>query len=336
MDGTIIQSGSFTSTGLPVTLQIRSDVDVMVVRNFTNAAAAAAGGTEFTWFRGMAPGAAIQKYKAGAADALSENTLTAGGFTLVNQGPSAPTLSTDFTFTATSNSATPVITTPSTAGFADGDIVILGQAAANQVVAGILGIPFQVNVSAVNTLTVTNAFQNMAPAGANAGSLRKVLIDSSYYPSLRYIVKVDTANALAPIITTSVNHGYKVGQTVTFGCTSFNGMSQLNGVTATIIAVPDAARFTVDLDTTGFNAFVFPVNNTAVNPGSGYTPAIVVPSGIDMAEALAQSVSVHSDATRNATIIGMQLGAGDNGPAGTMNDVIYWYAIKSFSVSTTV
>ena len=336
MDGAIIQSGSFTSTGLPVTLPIRSDVDVMVTYNFTNSGAAAAGGVEFTWFRGMNPGAAMQKFKAGAADDLSANNLTAGGFTLVNQGPNVATIATPIAFTATSNSTTPAITVGSTAAFNNGDIVILSQTAAQQDTPGILAIPFQVNVTNGTTLTVANAFQAAAPAGVNGGSLRKILLDYTYYPPLRYIVKIDVTAPLAPIVTTSIDHGYQVGQTVTFSCTSFNGMAQINGVTATITAVT-ASTFTVDLDTTGFTAFVFPVVAAAAFvPNSGYTPAVVAPSGIDMAEALAQSVSVHSDATRNVTILGMQLGAGSNGPAGEAADVIYWYAIKSFGVRTGV
>lgn len=335
MDGSIIQSGSFTSTGTAVTLSIPSDVDVMVVYNNSNAAAAAAGGVRYTWFRGMAAGAAIQEFKAGAADPISMNTLTVGGFTIVNQGPAAPTISTPIAFTATSNSTTPAITVGSTAGFSNGDIIVLSQTVTNQDTPGILGIPFQVNVTNGTTLTVANAFQSAAAAGVNGGSLRKVLIDSAYYPSLRYIVNITTANPLAPIVTTSVDHGYQVAQTVTMSCTSFNGMSQINGLTATITAVT-ASTFTLDLDTTGFSAFVFPAPDQAVLPGSGYTPALVVPSGIDMSVALAQSVSVHSDATRNTAVLGMQLGAGDNGPAGANGDVMYYAAIKSFSVTTTV
>lgn len=335
MDGSIIQSGSFTSTGTTVTLSIPSDVDVMVVYNNSNAAAAAAGGVRYTWFRGMAAGAAIQEFKAGAAHPISMNTLTTGGFTLVNQGPTALTIAAPIAFTATSAATTPAITVGSTASFSNGDIITLSQTVTNQDTPGLLGIPFQVNVTDPMTLTVANAFQDVAAAGVVGGSLRKVLIDSFYYPSLRYIVKIDVGNPLAPIITTSVNHGYEKGQTVTLSCTSFNGMSQINGLTATITAVT-ASTFTLDLDTTGFSAFAFPAPDAAVLPGSGYTPAIVVPSGIDMAVALAESVSVHSDATRNTAVLGMQLGAGTNGPAGANGNVMYYAAIKSFSVTTTV
>src|SRR5690606_1375812 len=102
---------------------------------------------------------------------------------------------------------------------------------------------------------------------------------------------------------------------------------------ASIVAINEADAdgitntITIDIDTTGFTAFAFPL--TAA-PGS--TPAQVVPMGENTAQALALGADILGDATRNDAVFGIQLVAGTGSPAGVANDVIYWVAGKSFKV----
>jgi hypothetical protein len=112
------------------------------------------------------------------------------------------------------------------------------------------------------------------------------------------------------------------------------GMTQLNGVQATIVAINQADAdgetntITIDQDTTGFTAFAFPLTTSP-----GFTPAQVVPIGENTAEALTLGANILGDSTVNTGYFGLQLVAGAASPAGSNADVIYWVAGKSFSVN---
>jgi hypothetical protein len=101
-------------------------------------------------------------------------------------------------------------------------------------------------------------------------------------------------------------------------------MTEMNKLTGTITAVA-TNTVTVDIESSAFTAFAFPA--TAAVP---FTPAVMVPVG----EAAEESyVNLLDDATTNTGYIGIQLAAGTTSPAGALNDVIYWVAGKSFSVT---
>jgi hypothetical protein len=79
----------------------------------------------------------------------------------------------------------------------------------------------------------------------------------------------------------------------------------------------------VNIDTTGFTAFAFPL--IAAVPCNF---AVVKPLGEDSATA----PNVLADATENQSYIGIELSAGAQSPAGVVGDVIYWKAYKSFNL----
>jgi hypothetical protein len=115
-------------------------------------------------------------------------------------------------------------------------------------------------------------------------------------------------------------------------------MTQLDQVEATILAIGTADAqgstntITVDVDTTGFTAFAWPLT---ADPA--FTPAQVIPIGDNTAVSLALNANILADATVNTGYIGIQLMSGVNSPAGIINnnvpDVIYWVAGKSVSVT---
>ncbi|MGJ0429586.1 hypothetical protein [Methylobacter sp.] len=363
-DNTIITQGSFVSDGNRKVLSIRSDLDWMYVYNMTALTQAAGNlGSTFYWQRGMTPGSGVVYTKLGAVanDPLTIGALAAGtGFTLVDQGYSSgissqvrnsDQVSAPVAFTATSNATRPVISTADTSGLQVGDIVRLSQAAGAIDADDLLGIDFQIDAITANVnFRIANALQQAPGAGGTNGFWRRVTVPNTFYPEWRYVVNIATAGAfgtltatvLAPVVVTSVDSGYLVGQEVTFNVPSvLNGMTQINTLSAPIIAVDPATPsvFQVRLDTTGFTPFVFPTIAQVAADGP-YTPATVVPAGMNTAEALAAVpvVNILSDATVNQAIIGMQLSGGaaaglNAGPAGADGDQMFWVAGKSFSVN---
>lgn len=331
MDNTIILQGRFTSTGAAVTIPLRSGVDWMKVYNTTVAAAAqtTAVGVEYYWQAGFEQDAAWEYKKAGSgvsgANLVTYNT--SGGFTLVDssvdqQGnPNA-------TVTAVSTAATPIVSNSGTNGLIPGQIVRLSNiSGANQ----LGGIDFTVGSSTNGTSQFSLAYMSQLQAAGTTGSWTLIKYDPLFYPRRRYITKITQASQA--VVTLSVTHGYKVGQLVRVVVPAVFGMTQMNNLQATIVAVNTATTeatgntITLNIDSSAFSAFAFPVS--AIAP---FTFAQIVPVGEDTPYALSQQVDILSDRTTNTGFIGMQLAAGANSPAGQASDVIYWVAGKSFSI----
>ena len=331
MDNTIIQQGRFTSNGINLSLAIRSDVDWIEVYNYTQALAVQVGavGVKFKWFRGMPADSAFETTK-GALGAAGEFVVVAGGFTLVDTDL-APlgTLHTDVT--AISNAAIPVVTETAVNGLTAGDVIRLTNIAGG---VQLSGMDFTVGYSTLTAGTFSLEYMPQIVA-ATTGNWQKVNLGSfgsPFYPTRRYITAV--SNAAQAVIRLSVTHRFSVGQKVRISIPSQYTMT-LAPTIATIVAVNTATAaagntITVDLDTTGLGVFAFPTTAVAA---AGFTPAMVVPVGEDTAVALAAGTNILADATNNRNYIGIRLAAGVDSPAGQANDVIYWRAGKSFSVT---
>jgi len=327
-DNTIIQQGRFTSAGSAVTLSLRAGTDWMKVYNVTQAAASqtTAVGVEYYWQSGFPQGYAWEYKKAGAgvAGANLVTYNTSGGFTVIDSSlQSYGTV--NATVTAVSNAAIPVVSNSGTNGLVAGQIVrLFNIAGADQ----IGGIDFTVGYNTLTTGTFSLDYMSQIVVGTT-GSWMLVKYDPIYYPRRRFITNI--SQATQAVVTLSVTHGYKVGQLVRMVVPAVFGMIQMDGIQATIVAIDTTTTsgntITLNVDSSAFTAFAFPL--TAVYP---FTQAQVVPMGEDTADALAQSVDILSDATVNTGVIGMQLSAGANSPAGVNADVIYWVAGKSFSV----
>jgi hypothetical protein len=331
MDNTILQQGRFTTANTAnQTIQIRSEIDWIKTYNLTQIAAGGAGALQCYWQLGMPQGQGIA-FGNSAATTLTQ--LAAGtGFTLVDsslQTTGAPVALTT-SATGTSNATSPVVLTGTTTGLAVGSIIRLsGVATATQ----LNGVDFQ--ISAVNpgvSFTIRGPFATAMVAGVTVAATSKYRIipfDPIFYPRRRFIV--DISKAASAVVTTSVDHGYTVGQEVRFATDPLNGMVEINGLSGTITAVGSPSTFTVNIDSTSFTTFTFPVT---ANPGA-YTPAQVIPFGEDTANALNNNTNILADATINTGFTGVVLAYGAGSPAGVNNDVIYWVAGQSFSVSNS-
>ena len=155
-----------------------------------------------------------------------------------------------------------------------------------------------------------------AIAGA-AGTFRRIPYNPLYYPRARVIANI--TQAAAGVVTTLVDHGYTTGQSIRFTVPADCGMIELDGIQATVTVV-NASSFSINVDTTAFTAFTFPL--IAAYPANF---AIAKPVGEDSVVA----PNVLADATLNTGYIGVQLGAGVYSPAGAFGNLIYWVAGKS-------
>lgn len=314
----IIQQGAFTSLGNPVTLNIRSGVDWIKTYNYTQIAAnAVSTGYEFYWQLGMPQGGGLEYQSNGGGTAINLLALASGGFTIVDSSVNIP--GPKVATTASTNAVRPVFSTASTAGLSVGSVVRITSVPGQP---NLSGMDFTIDTIVANTsFRIANALAN-APGAAGTGGFYSIIpFDPLYYPTRRFIVNI--TQAFPAVVTTSVNHGYTVGQSVRLNIPSVFGMTQANGLLVNIVAVT-ASTFSVSLDTTGFNAFVFP--GAAAVP---FTQATVNPVGEETDQF--SNPNLLDDATINTGYIGVQLAAGVNSPAGQNADVVFWIAGKSFN-----
>jgi hypothetical protein len=341
-----------TSNSIAAYIQIPSNADWMVVRNWTQfGTASSAGGTyfngvanaytgvEYYWQRGMAAGSAIAKYYS-AAQAISGDTIVSGGFTLYDPSGQSqgaqPLLSAPVATTASTNATRPVVSTGNTAGVSVGTVVRLNSTAQTDV----NGVDFVVGAVTANTnftlLTAGNALATAPGAIGGAGFYRIVYNGNSalFYPRLRYVTNItQAANAQ---VSTSVAHGLTPGQEVRFKIPATSGMTDLNpqlnnnyfptasSAAAIVQTVVDDYNFTININTSGYSAFTWPT--IAQEPTDFPT---VTPFGEDTATSLSSNTAqvptiggvqifntntgILADSTVNTGYLGMVLGIGGVG-----------------------
>lgn len=327
MNGTILQQGRFTSDGEVQRLDIRSDVDWMEVYNYTVAdddTQTTQVGVQYYWQRGMADGTGIEYRKSDATNASQLVTaMASGGFTLLDTSSQVPGplngVGGGADITAISAGPPPVVTNNGDNGLSAGDVVRLIDVAGGQQLGG---IDFTVGN---NTLTATTFSLDYMPAivAATTGSWRKIPFQPQFYPRKRSITQISQApNA---VVTLSVTHQFTAGQAVRVKVPDAFGMSEIDGLIGNIVSVDGATNTIVlDIDSSAFSAFAFPL--TGAVP---FDFAEIIPVGQDATGAFANNLDGAMD---NVSFIGMELGAGVDGPAGSSGDVVYWRAGKSFSV----
>lgn len=325
MDNTIIEQGAFISAGSNVRISLRQDVDWMMVYNLTqaNGAQTTAVGVKYYWQRGMPAGAKWVTFASSPANANNlEQYITTNGFTVFDSSVQTPG-ALNATITAISAAAIPVVTNTGTNGLVAGDVVRLINVTGAQQLGG---FDFTVGYNTLSATTFSLDYMSQIVAGTT-GSWRRIAFNPIFYPRRRFITNITRASAA--VVTTSVTHGYTVGQQVRFVVPAAYGMTQINGLTGNIIATNTSTTvnsFTVDINSSAFTAFAFPL--TATVP---FTAAEVIPVGEDTSTALAAGVDILADATINTGRLGITLAGGANNPGGAAADNIMWVAGKSFS-----
>lgn len=90
-------------------------------------------------------------------------------------------------------------------------------------------------------------------------------------PGYLLITNITQANPAVVTVVDSDENTYIVGQCVHFTVPASYGMTQISQQTGQIVAI-DGVDFSVDIDTTQYNAFVYPANGV-------FQPASISPAG---------------------------------------------------------
>lgn len=323
-----VMEGSFTSDGTAKTLDIQCGFDFIEVENITRITTPQNGtGVKFRYYNGMSSGEAIQEETDGSG-VMTISFLTSNGFEPLNTAdPQTPGV--QLSGTAISNAAIPIASSAATGGLANGDTVMLYNVAGGT---QLNGMQFTVDTVVANTsFRLAYAPQIVA---ATTFNYRILPAQPMYYPRRLFITKVSSSGT-STVITLSVTHELTVGQRVVFSqIPTMYGMVQLAQQRGLITAINTTNNtVTVDIDSSGFTAFVLPVTATAA---TAHTQPQLIPfgDGLDASTPLVTS-STTAGATQNTAIRGVKMGAGANGPAGQANDVIVWRALKAEKVYTS-
>jgi hypothetical protein len=250
----IVQAGSFTSDGNAKVLELRSDLDFMYTKNYTQLATtqSTGRGVMFEWQRGMADAAGIMISKEDSANTVTYETISAGGFTLQDtssQGVGAAQVGTAVT------AADPAVVSDTSHPFSTGDVVrVYGTTGMLQ----ISGMDFEVADLTANTYSLRYLDASGFAAAATAITARKVNYEPQYYPRRRFIVGITAASSA--VIKLSVSHGYTVGQKVGIYVPDEFGMSEINGQIGEITAIDTTNNtVTVILIPAGTLLLLFPL-----------------------------------------------------------------------------
>lgn len=319
--------GYFTADGSAKFLTIESGFDYIEVENQTaTSTATGSSGLKYRWRNGMVYGSMFMDALNAGSTAILTTYASTGGFTPVIQvDPVTP--SALLTGTAISSATPPVASSGATGGLANGNYVRIYSATG---AAEFNGYEFTVDTVVPNT-TFRLPYAPTIVAGTTF-SYRYFQYNPSYYPRRRFITAVTTGATTT--VKLSVTHNLTAGQLVAFVVPSIFGMTQLNTVHARILSVSVANNtITVDVNSTGFTAFAFPLTAGAAAP---YTQAQVVPfgDGLDPTTPLLTS-STLAGATQNQGVMGVSLAAGVNSPAGLVGDLIFWEARKFEQLQTS-
>ena len=155
------------------------------------------------------------------------------------------------------------------------------------------GYDIEVTAVSVNTNITLNLDTTNFAAVGTAGSVRRYM-PGLMFPRNRYIMPIEGAvgitQAANAVVGMTVSHDFSVGEKVSFRVRSSYGMKEINNKVATVLSVgnisggvytADASGATVralqvDLDTTGFTAFLPP---TSAEYLDGVSQAMLVPAG---------------------------------------------------------
>jgi hypothetical protein len=280
---------------------------------------------------------ALQEFHAAGSQVVSTsfcstgyNAATYHGITTVDSSKNP--LSASIAVVAVTNANPPLVQTGTTTGLiANKSVVRLSSLTTGGQVCGI-----DYSIGAVVPATSFTLAHMPAMVAGGTGFYRQIIYPSMFYPRRRYITAVTTG--VTTVLVTSVTNSFNVGEAVRFVVPAAFGMTQLNGLLGTVLAVNQIGTtgnntVTVNIDSTGFTAFTFPLN--AAVP---FSYAEIIPVGEDTAVALINNTNILADSTINTGWTGIILGT-DNAAAavalgsagGTAGDVLYWRAGSSFS-----
>lgn len=335
MPFTIIDGGSFASTGVAVRIPLPNNADYFVSNNVTQLAAAMPTACiKGEWFGtkfGTGVSAAndgLRWRKAASAAVLVDSFSTAAasdGFTYVAEVPFVEAANaaaiTDI------DQADPAVVTQANT-FANDDILrFTGTTGQLQ----ISGMPFQISTVTAADYRLIGLDSSGFAGAATAGTTRRISPFTAVNPEHMFITSV--SQAASAVVRCSVNPAtfYVVGMKVYFSIPQEFGMTELQGLTGTITAVTTADyTITVDINSTAFTAFAFPLTADAA---TSKRFAMLAPAGasttFDPIALTETGYDFLNQPFRTSQFTPyLSLAGGINSPAGASGNIINWLAYK--------
>ncbi len=293
--------GSFTADGNPFVLPFAGDPQLVRLYYQGNSSgdiwanSGASAVKEVVWAKAMAQGTALATINTNTLATDEKLFVAAGGVSLFQ--PAFGVLGPAVTVTGVSQ-ANPAVVTAAGHGFATGDVVLITGVAG---MAQINTLQFQITVTGANTFQLNGLNSSGFAAAGTGGVVRRVLYPRAWEPVA--LTPIAITQAVQAVVTTSIDHGYQVGQMVQLSVPSDFGMVQADGAIADVVAVT-ANTMTLNLNSAGFSAFAFPASGS--------------PLGIPSLTNFGTRGSLVLNAYRNALQAGVYLGAQVCGTAGAL------------------
>ena len=334
---TILTGGSFLSTGAGVKIPLPSSADYFVSTNITQMPLAPATAVVIRgeWYGakfGLGQTAAndgIRWKKTNSTNAIQIDTFAtataSNGFTYVTTSPVVESQAAN-AITAITAASPAVVSQTNT--YSENDILYLyGTTGMLQ----IAGMPFQISTVSGSGYTLIGLRAVGFAAAATAGFTRRVSKFNAVEPEFLYITEI--TKATHAVVRTSVDptDHYVVGMKIHFSVPGSFGMTQINQLTGTILAVSSANyTVTVDIDSTTFTTFAFPAS--ALSP-TAQLFATYAPAGastqFDPVTLIQTGYDFQKQPFRTGQFVPyMFLSGGAQSPAGAANDQINWMAYK--------
>jgi hypothetical protein len=197
----------------------------------------------------------------------------------------------------------------------------------------IAGMAFTISSVSGSQFTLLGLNASGFATAATAVTARKINKMMPVEPRFLYVTGI--TQATQGVVTVSEAHNYVVGQKVEFSIPGSFGMVQLNNYylpqnAPPVITAVTTYTFTINVNTTNFTAFAFPLSTqspvaalfaTVASAGQStqFNPITGVQTGYNF-----QYVPFHS----GNFVPYMYLPAGAQSPGGAANDVIVWQAYK--------
>ena len=326
---TIVNQGSFASTGVAVNIPVPSGADYFKVYNMTQMATqqATGRGVMFEWFGNpsFAANNAVEWKKTDATDAINAVVVATGGFNYVTHYPQPEPA---FVGTDLTNASPAVASGFGALPYVDGDNVILY---ATTGMAQIGGVTFTISTNIGTGFTLLGLPAGTFLAPATAVTARRVSPAQAMLPEFLYVSAVSQAAQAVVTVTQDPTNTIFVGQKLVFQIPSAFGMVELSNIQATVVAVNYGAyQFTIDVNSSAFTAFAWPVS--ALSPTAPEF-ATVAPAGCrTQYDPILQTYTgydINKQPFRSSQFYPyMNLQAGAQAPAGSNGDTIVWQCYK--------
>lgn len=335
MPFTILDGGSFTSTGVGVKIPLPSSADYFRTWNVTQfAAASPTAVVAGEWFGSKfgagasAANSGLRWKKSGSSAILidSFSTSTASdGFTYVTSSPVVEAQAANAITSITA--ASPAVLTQ-TNTYSEGDFVRIYNTTGMLQIAGMV---FQISSVSGSGYTLTGLRAVGFAAAATAGNTRRVSKNAAVDPEFLYVTEITKATSAVVRCSVDPTPYYVVGMKVRFSVPSSFGMVEINGLTGTITALSSTNyTMTVDIDSSAFTTFAFPASSSSPTAALFAT---VAPAGAKTAFDPVSLVQTGYNFLQQPFHSGqfvpyMFLAGGANSPAGANADVINWMSYK--------